>query len=112
FSYYAWQQRGTPNWFASYQSGYVARANGTLARPPRTFAQQSVLLKQVATPGGTVTKAVSNVQVVTPLGQFAQQSKNVTLVKAAGSPSVAIQRSQTIVQARKQLEVAATKAPA
>ena len=96
FGYYAWQQRGTPNWFAKYQATYVARANGSAALPPRTFVQQT-----------------KGVQVVTPLGQFAQTTKNVTLVKApaTNAPTVAIQRTQALVQARKQLEVAATKTP-
>jgi hypothetical protein len=115
FSHYAWQQRGTPNWFANYQQNYQARAQGTLAAPPRTFAQQSLLLKQANHGNATAQNSRTVMQRVTPLSQVTQLNKNVTIVRITpaqlNAHKVAIQHSQQLVQARKQFDTVATKGP-
>jgi hypothetical protein len=114
FSYHVWQHRQDPNWFATYQQTYQARLQGTLAPPPRTFAQQSLLLRQAAG-GGAVARTATNIQVVTPLRQYVQQTKNVTIVRAGSaqlsSQQAAIELSHQVVQARRQLDVVAAKSP-
>lgn len=110
FSHYAWRQRGTPNWFAGYQQNYQARSQGTLGVPPRTFAQQTALLKQGGQGGSTA------LRVVTPLSQVSQLNKNMTIVKTSltqnSNHKVAIQRSQQLVQARQHLDIVAKTGPA
>lgn len=41
YGYARWQYRGTPNWETNLRAQYAARQNGTLAAPPRTYAQQT-----------------------------------------------------------------------
>ncbi|HMF14581.1 MAG TPA: hypothetical protein VKE94_19835, partial [Gemmataceae bacterium] len=43
FGYYHWRNRENRGWDGGLASDYRARGNGTLARPPRTLAQQNAL---------------------------------------------------------------------
>jgi hypothetical protein len=72
FSYYRWHYRGNPGWSTEMQRVYEGRANGTLPRPPRTFAQQRALT-QGNTPG------VNSLHMVAPVGEV----KNVRLARMA-----------------------------
>jgi hypothetical protein len=65
-SYYAWTNRGTPNWWTGYRNNYNARLRGTIAGPPVRFAQQTPAARGVV-----------------PLNQYTQQVRNVNLVRSA-----------------------------
>lgn len=57
FAYYRWHNRSDPRWDENLRQVYVARQEGTMARPPRTLNQQQntevkvvVPIKQMASP--------------------------------------------------------------
>jgi hypothetical protein len=114
FSYLRWQHRAEPGWFTTYQQGYQGRLAGTLPAPPRSFAQQTLLLKQA--PAGGVAVNSGSVRVIAPLSQVALVSNNVTLVKTGTTQldqhKARIQRHQELIQARRNLDsVVASSGP-
>src|SRR5262249_13562083 len=56
YSYYRWHHRDNPRWDQSLRATYVARAEGTAPRPPRTLIEQQ--------------KQTTNVNVVVPIKNY------------------------------------------
>jgi hypothetical protein len=46
FSFYGWEHRRDANWFRGVHNDFLARRDGNLSRPARTFAEQQALVGQ------------------------------------------------------------------
>ena len=62
WSYYSVNYRQTPRWSTNVTNMYVGRYEGTMARPPRTLAQQNQVIQKVA--NTNVNNVTNNITVV------------------------------------------------
>ena len=91
FAYYGHEFRRDPGWAKGLRELYVARANGTVPRPPRTLVQQNQVIQKITvnkTQNVTVNKNVNithfqNVSVLAPLSSA--KTINVTHLATLGS---------------------------
>jgi hypothetical protein len=81
FTYYHWYNRGNRGWYAGLHNTYLGRRDGTLPRPPRTFAQQTAQVSAAAR--GVRTGVMNSTHLVTPLGQYRTAGAALTRVPPA-----------------------------
>jgi len=94
FSYYRWQNRGNANWLPGMRQLYTGRFNGTVARPPHTFAEQNTLVQNVRNRTVNVTN-INHVMGVAPLANVDTRRTATKLVAVT-----AAQRQQVVQNTR------------
>jgi hypothetical protein len=111
WSYYRWdhRHRGDHGWHDRHRQLYADRAAGRAFPPPRTFAQQDLLVRQNLKGG----KSVNNLQLVTPLNQVKDSNFRLARLDAQ---QVAAQRDRAdkvrdLGKTRQKFESAITAAP-
>jgi hypothetical protein len=91
FSYYRWNYRGHPGWEHDLRNVYVGRANGTIARPPRTLVEQTTIVNNIVNNNTVVNNrttvvnqtTVNNVRMVGALSQVDRSVVKLQPVTAA-----------------------------
>jgi hypothetical protein len=109
WSYYRWAHRDDRAWITNIQNTYVGRFNNTVARPPRTLAQQNILVQNTNVTNITNVMAVSslaradrslvNLQPVPPQQRAQSRQLAQNLVRVAQQRSQAEIRLATSGQA-------------
>jgi hypothetical protein len=101
WSYYAWQNRGTPRWEEQMRTAYVSRQRGETAAPPRQIDTAAVQ------PQPKTANATQNVNLVVPIQQLQAQS-DVKLRAVTKDDTVVIQRHseeiRNVARARQKVE--------
>jgi hypothetical protein len=114
FAYYRWQYRGDRLWERNLRTLYVGRFGGGVARPPRTFVQQTTILNNV-----TINKTVNvtNVRNLTLLAPINRVDRTVVRLQPVGAARVAQERRaaaelRTLARQRQQFTTQALARPA
>jgi hypothetical protein len=84
-----WQYRGDRLWERNLRNVYINRYNGTYPRPPRTFGQQTTVIKNINI---NKTTYVRNVTMMAPLSRVDR-----TMVKLSPVPRATMAREQKAI---------------
>jgi hypothetical protein len=89
YTYARWRHRGDRAWDRDLHSVYAGRLSGQVARPPRTFVQQTTVIKNI-----TVNKTVSvtNLRNVTVLAPLARVDRRVVKLQRVSRERLALEQ--------------------
>lgn len=97
WSYYRVHYRADPVWMGGIREVYVGRYNGTIARPPRTLVQQTIVVNNITNTTVVNRTVVNNVTMLSPLHAVAHTDK-VALTPVA--PAERVREQQVAAQIR------------
>ncbi len=105
YGYYRHHYAATPGWSVSIGNLYAGRYAGTVARPPRTFVQQNVVVNNIrnnttiVNNNTTVVNNVRNVTMVAPLSKVDKTEVAALKPVTAAEKTTAIQSGKDVRQA-------------
>ncbi len=104
FDYYRWRHRGDRGWYAGIVNRYRGRLQGTLPRPPRTFAEQTSLFRH-----GQGARDLSRLRMVTSVQSLreSQVRRSTAVGFQQTSRRVDVQSARAVARPRNRVEQSA-----